>query len=45
MGLTQSDGGFFLLVKGIEPLLNPVVKLASLTNTDTLQIVTHGLTT
>uniref|UniRef100_A0A6S8IYN6 Homing endonuclease LAGLIDADG domain-containing protein n=1 Tax=Dunaliella tertiolecta TaxID=3047 RepID=A0A6S8IYN6_DUNTE len=36
MGLTQSDGGFYVLVRGVEPVFKPVFKLASLTNTNTL---------
>lgn len=41
MGLTQSDGGFYALVRGIEPVLKPVFKIASLTNTNTLSEVTN----
>jgi len=39
MGLTQSDGGFFVLVKSHEhePILKPVIKLTSFTNSNTLQ--------
>lgn len=36
MGLTQSDGGFFVLLRGTDPVLKPVFKVASSTNTNTL---------
>ena len=43
MGLTQSDGGLYVFVRGDTPVLKPVYKLASLTNTNTLELSTDFL--
>ena len=36
MGITQSDGGFMVFVRGRKPVLKPLYKVTSKTNTNTL---------